>query len=104
MPKLYEIFVDTMLNGRDSITVSDIKDALQSKELNRKVSGSDDKKICPRRRKENENKESCSKASSAVVQSSVVVSADTCDEAMTRKLNFLWALCFGQATEIQLFF
>jgi hypothetical protein len=35
---LYENFVDTMLYGRDSIFVNDTKDAMQSKELKRKIS------------------------------------------------------------------
>ena len=40
LPNLYENFVDTMLYGRGSIFISDVKDAMQSKELKRKVSGS----------------------------------------------------------------
>nr|GEZ12212.1 retrovirus-related Pol polyprotein from transposon TNT 1-94 [Tanacetum cinerariifolium] len=39
LPGLYENFVDTMLYGRTTIFVNDVKDALLSKELKRKVFG-----------------------------------------------------------------
>ena len=42
LPNSYENFVDTMLYGRESISVSDVKNAMQSKELKRKVSGSNE--------------------------------------------------------------
>nr|KYP51416.1 Retrovirus-related Pol polyprotein from transposon TNT 1-94 [Cajanus cajan] len=37
LPKSYENFIDTMLYGRDSITLNNVKDSLQSKELKRRV-------------------------------------------------------------------
>nr|KYP63829.1 Retrovirus-related Pol polyprotein from transposon TNT 1-94 [Cajanus cajan] len=37
LPKSYENFIDTMLYGRDSITLNNVKDNLQSKELKRRV-------------------------------------------------------------------
>ena len=40
LPKSYENFIDIMLYGRDSITVNNVKDSLQSKELKRRVSSS----------------------------------------------------------------
>ena len=40
MPSSYENFVDTILYGRDSIFVRDLNDAMQFKELKRKVPGS----------------------------------------------------------------
>ena len=38
LPNSYENFVDTMLYGRTTITVNDLKDSLMSKELKRKIS------------------------------------------------------------------
>nr|KYP46866.1 Retrovirus-related Pol polyprotein from transposon TNT 1-94 [Cajanus cajan] len=37
LPKSYENFIDTMLYGRDSITLNNVKDNLQSKKLKRRV-------------------------------------------------------------------
>ena len=39
---LYEKFVDTMLYDKDSISTSDVRGALQSKELKKKVSNSNE--------------------------------------------------------------
>ena len=37
LPNSYENFIDTMLYGRKTITMNDVKDSLLSKELKRKV-------------------------------------------------------------------
>ena len=42
LPSNFENFVDTMLYGRTTISVNDVKDSILSKELKRKVSGADE--------------------------------------------------------------
>jgi hypothetical protein len=45
LPNSYENFVDTILYGKYSISVSNVKDAMHSKDLKRKVSNSNEDEL-----------------------------------------------------------
>nr|KYP40490.1 Retrovirus-related Pol polyprotein from transposon TNT 1-94 [Cajanus cajan] len=106
LPKSYENFIDTMLYGRDSITLNNVKDSLQSKELKRRVVSSSNVDdvgltVCRGRSMKRGNSVRCYKckevghirkncpqlkkerninASAAVVRSSATVSGESSDE------------------------